>query len=68
MTDPLKQLLLFLILILISECSFSQVYEVSSFVKINESNGGFNEALNAEDWFGNSVTGIGDLDGDGNWM
>lgn len=65
MTGPLNQLLLFLILILISECSFSQVYEVTSFVKINESNGGFNEALNAEDWFGNSVTGIGDLDGDG---
>ncbi|MBO3099789.1 T9SS type B sorting domain-containing protein [Gelidibacter pelagius] len=65
MTDRLRQFFILSLVIFIGQFSFSQVYEVSSFVKINESNGDFNEALNAEDWFGNSVTGIGDLDGDG---
>lgn len=57
--------ILTLTLALVCNLSFSQVYNVASQTKINDSNGNFNAVLESEDWFGYTVEGIGDLNNDG---
>src|SRR5690606_18481640 len=43
----------------------AQNYDVTLYEKIGFEIGGFGDDLNDEDWFGYSVEGIGDLNGDG---
>lgn len=40
-------------------------FTVNNYQKISDTQGGFNEPLDFEDYFGGSVLNIGDLDGDG---
>ncbi|WP_299336030.1 FG-GAP-like repeat-containing protein [uncultured Psychroserpens sp.] len=43
----------------------AQEYEVLSYQKLNSSSTNFSYILDDEDWFGHSVEGIGDINGDG---
>ena len=43
----------------------AQVYDVTLYEKIGFEIGGFGDGLDSEDWFGYSLEGIGDLNGDG---
>ena len=54
-----------LLIVFISEFTFSQDYSVIAYQKINELNGGFTGDLDNDDSFGISVDNIGDLDGNG---
>lgn len=54
-----------LILLVIGNLSFSQDYDVSVSTKINELSTNFNQTIESEDWFGYTVEGIGDINGDG---
>ncbi|MEM5565360.1 T9SS type B sorting domain-containing protein [Psychroserpens sp. AS72] len=58
----MRSLILFFIF---TQFMFAQNYNVSSFQKINELNGGFIGGLNNQDNLGVSIDGIGDLDGNG---
>ncbi|MAT89735.1 MAG: hypothetical protein CMC35_03500 [Flavobacteriaceae bacterium] len=53
------------ILILFTLFNYAQEYEITSFTNINGGSSDFESELENEDWFGHSVEGIGDLDGDG---
>jgi len=43
----------------------AQYYDVIIYDKISDNSGGLEVNFNNEDWFGYSVEGIGDLNGDG---
>ncbi|PHS68081.1 MAG: hypothetical protein COB12_02365 [Flavobacterium sp.] len=45
--------------------AIGQVYNVTSFQKINDVNGDLYISLDNDDWFGHAVESIGDLNGDG---
>src|SRR5690606_38585013 len=55
-----------LLVALIIVCTVNaQIYDVVTYEKIGFEIGGFDTSLDQEDWFGYSVEGIGDLNGDG---
>lgn len=60
----MKKILLFIIIVLFNNISFSQTGTVENFTKISATQGNFTGDLNNGDLFGISKT-IGDLDGDG---
>ncbi|WMI69671.1 T9SS type B sorting domain-containing protein [Mangrovimonas sp. YM274] len=55
----------FVLFSVLNSFCFSQSYNVSSYQKINELNGGFYGGLNNGDNYGISIDNIGDLDGNG---
>jgi len=56
---------LYIIAFLFFNPIIAQTYDVTIYEKIGFEIGGFDGALDNEDWFGYSVEGIGDLNGDG---
>ena len=60
----MKKVLFILAFIYLNQVN-SQQYDVSIYSKIGYEIGGFGTDLDVEDWFGYTVTAIGDLNGDG---
>src|SRR5690606_8169862 len=61
----MNKIILLMVLIIYSTTINAQIYDVAIYEKIGYEIGGFGNDLDNEDWFGYSVEGIGDLNGDG---